>query len=113
MTENQPGKPNYREFMRARRPELYSDTLKVEISEMDRRQFEFHLHSLTSRKEEVAFENFARALAEKELCPNLIPQTGPTGGGDSKVDTETPRQSLRSGTRGIHRDRPPRDGPLQ
>lgn len=28
-------------------------------------------------------------LAEKELCPNLIPQTGPTGGGDSKVDTET------------------------
>lgn len=75
--------------MRARRPELYSDTLKVEISEMDRRQFEFHLHSLTSRKEEVAFENFARALAEKELCPNLIPQTGPTGGGDSKVDTET------------------------
>jgi hypothetical protein len=81
--------PNYREFMRARRPELYSDTLKIEESEMDRRQFEFHLHSLTSRKEETAFENFARGLAEKELCPNLITQTGPTGGGDSKVDTET------------------------
>lgn len=75
--------------MRARRPELYSDTLNIEETEMDRRQFEFHLHSLTSRKEETAFENFARALAEKELCPNLIPQTGPTGGGDSKVDTET------------------------
>jgi hypothetical protein len=75
--------------MRARRPELYSDTLTVEVSEMDRRQFEFHLHSLTTRKEETAFENFARALAEKELCPNLLPQTGPTGGGDSKVDTET------------------------
>ncbi|MDC7714424.1 hypothetical protein PQU96_09820 [Vogesella sp. LYT5W] len=89
MTENKPGKPSYREFMRARRPELYSDTLNVEESEMDRRQFEFHLHSLTSRKEETAFENFARALAERELCPNLIPQTGPTGGGDSKVDTET------------------------
>lgn len=89
MTKNNPNQPNYREFMRARRPELYSDTLKVEESEMDRRQFEFHLHSLTSRKEETAFENFARALAEKELCPNLIPQTGPTGGGDSKVDTET------------------------
>ncbi|WP_156440999.1 hypothetical protein [Burkholderia sp. ABCPW 14] len=81
--------PSYREFMRARRPELYSDTLHVEVGEMDRRQFEFHLHSLTSRKEEIAFENFARVLAEKELCPNLIPQTGPTGGGDSKVDTET------------------------
>ena len=24
-----------------------------------------------------------------ELCPNLLPQTGPTGGGDSKVDSET------------------------
>lgn len=81
--------PSYREFMRARRPQLYSDTLHTEVGEMDRRQFEFHLHSLTSRKEETAFENFARVLAEKELCPNLIPQTGPTGGGDSKVDTET------------------------
>ncbi|HFK9515971.1 TPA: hypothetical protein ACIR4Z_001750 [Pseudomonas aeruginosa] len=81
--------PSYREFMRARRPGLYSDTLHVEVGEMDRRQFEFHLHSLTSRKEETAFENFARVLGEKEICPNLIPQTGPTGGGDSKVDTET------------------------
>lgn len=89
MPQNNPNKPSYREFMRARRPELYSDTLSVEEREMDRRQFEFHLHSLTSRKEETAFENFARALAEKELCPNLIPQTGPTGGGDSKVDSET------------------------
>ncbi|MGY4206836.1 hypothetical protein ACVK00_000206 [Burkholderia sp. PvR073] len=80
--------PSYREFMRARRPQLYSDTLHAEVGEMDRRQFEFHLQSLTSRKEETAFENFARVLAEKELCPNLIPQTGPTGGGDSKVDTE-------------------------
>lgn len=80
---------SYREFMRARRPQLYSDTLHAEVGEMDRRQFEFHLHSLTSRKEETAFENFARVLAEKELCPNLIPQTGPTGGGDSKVDTES------------------------
>ncbi|MCK4783141.1 MAG: hypothetical protein KAV87_05270, partial [Desulfobacteraceae bacterium] len=34
-------------------------------------------------------EHFCRRLAEKELCPNLLPQTGPTGGGDSKVDTET------------------------
>jgi hypothetical protein len=89
VTKNKLNQPSYREFMRARRPEFYSDTLNVEESEMDRRQFEFHLHSLTSRKEEIAFENFARALAEKELCPNLITQTGPTGGGDSKVDTET------------------------
>ncbi|NIK00676.1 hypothetical protein [Xanthomonas cannabis] len=87
--ENGIAKVSYRKFMRARRPELYSDTLHADIGEMDRRQFEYHLQTLTSRKEETAFENFARLLAEKELCPNLIPQTGPTGGGDSKVDTET------------------------
>lgn len=87
--DNGIAKVSYRDFMRARRPELYSDTLHADVGEMDRRQFEYHLQSLTSRKEETAFENFARLLAEKELCPNLIPQTGPTGGGDSKVDTET------------------------
>lgn len=80
---------SYSDFMRARRPELFSDTLVTEEGSMDRQQFEYHLDSLTQRKQEAAFETFARALAEKELCPNLLPQTGPTGGGDSKVDTET------------------------
>jgi hypothetical protein len=51
--------------------------------------FENHLETLTNRKQENDFEHFCRKLAEKEICPNLIPQTGPTGGGDSKVDTET------------------------
>ncbi len=51
--------------------------------------FGYHLETLTSRKEEGLFETFARRLCEKEVCPNLVPQTGPTGGGDSKVDTET------------------------
>ncbi|MGH8777861.1 hypothetical protein [Paraburkholderia sp.] len=76
-------------FMRARRPELYSDSILVEERGMDRSQFEFHLHTLTQRKEETRFEHFCRRLGEKELCPNLLPQTGPTGGGDSKVDSET------------------------
>ena len=35
------------------------------------------------------FEEFCRHIAEVEICPNLLPQTGPTGGGDSKVDSET------------------------
>ncbi len=35
------------------------------------------------------FERFARKLCEREICPNLVPTTGPTGGGDSKVDSET------------------------
>jgi len=50
---------------------------------------EYHLSTLTSRSQEVKFEHFARRLAELEICPNLLPQTGPTGGGDSKVDSET------------------------
>ncbi|HSH83041.1 MAG TPA: hypothetical protein VLA19_31295 [Herpetosiphonaceae bacterium] len=56
---------------------------------MPREMFEYHLETLTSRKEETTFEHFCRALAERGICPNLVPQSGPTGGGDSKVDTET------------------------
>lgn len=77
------------EFMRARRPELFSDTKIVGEPQLTREVFEYHLDTLTSRKQEIEFEYFTRRLAEKELCPNLIPQTGPMGGGDSKVDTET------------------------
>ena len=50
---------------------------------------EYHLETLTSRSQETEFENFARALIKLEVCPNILPQTGPTGGGDSKVDSET------------------------
>lgn len=77
------------DFMRARRPELYSDTQFVDDPALNRSQFEFHLDTLTQRKDEIRFEHFCRKLAEKELCPNLLPQTGPTGGGDSKTDAET------------------------
>ncbi|QLE59999.1 hypothetical protein [Nostoc sp. TCL26-01] len=77
------------DFMRARRPYLFSDTQVVGKSLLDRSFLEYHLETLTNRKQELEFENFCRKLAEKELCPNLLPQTGPTGGGDSKVDSET------------------------
>ena len=78
-----------RDFMRARRPELYSDSVTEREPVVDVAFLHFTLAQVTERKEEVAFEHFCRKLAEKEICPNLIPQTGPTGGGDSKVDTET------------------------
>lgn len=77
------------DFMRARRPELYSDSVADPKPHLDRVHLEYYLDTLTQRKEELRFEHFCRRLAEKELCPNLLPQTGPTGGGDSKVDTET------------------------
>ena len=85
--ENKPYSP--KEFLRARRPEKFSDSLVEENPILDRSILEYQLDSITSRKQEVNFEAFAHRLAERTICPNLIPQTGPTGGGDSKVDTET------------------------
>lgn len=78
-----------REFLRARRPERFSDSVTEPVSELDRSILEYHLQSLTSRSQETEFEQFARALIRCDVCPNLLPQTGPTGGGDSKVDSET------------------------
>ena len=77
------------DYLRARRPERYSDSILTEEPEVTQDILEYHLETLTSRSQEKEFEHFARKLAEKELCPNLLPQTGPTGGGDSKVDSET------------------------
>lgn len=76
-------------FLKQRRPENFSDTEIVQTPILDRAMFEYFLDTLTSRSEEVHFENFARELAKRELCPNILPHTGPTGGGDSKVDAET------------------------
>lgn len=75
--------------MRGRRPEQFSDSRVEENIELDAGFLEYKLESITSRSEEKQFEHLARRLAERLICPNLIPQTGPTGGGDSKVDTET------------------------
>lgn len=76
-------------FMRLRRPEQFSDSYQSEAVSLDKSFFEYHLDTITNRSDEKSFEHFCRKLAQKEICPNLIPQTGPTGGGDSKVDTET------------------------
>lgn len=81
--------PNPSELMRARHPDLFSDTRLDKSVSLPKAIFEYHLDTLTSRKQEYEFEHFCRKLAEKEICPNLRVQTGPTGGGDSKVDTET------------------------
>lgn len=76
-------------FMRARRPERFSDSVVDSEPNLDRSLLEYCLSTITSRSQETAFATFARRLAELEICPNLLPQTGPTGGGDSKVDSET------------------------
>jgi hypothetical protein len=78
-----------RELLRARRPEQFSDSVIIEESQLDRATLDHHLETLTNRNQETELERFARALAEREICPNLLPQTGRRGGGDSKVDSET------------------------
>jgi len=77
------------DFMRARRPKLFSDSKISRELKLPPAVLDHYLDSLTSRKQEGDFEYFCRRLAQEEICQNLLPQTGPTGGGDSKVDTET------------------------
>ncbi len=76
-------------FLKQRCPELFSDTIAINEPLLDRLQLEYHLSTLSSRSQEIDFEHFAKAICEVEICPNLLPHTGPTGGGDSKVDSET------------------------
>ncbi|MDX1189335.1 hypothetical protein GOL88_31020 [Sinorhizobium medicae] len=75
--------------MRIRRPERYSDSERVDAYRLSESELRNHLDTLTDRNQHKDFENFCRKLCERELAPNLRPQTGPEGGGDGKVDTET------------------------
>ena len=77
------------EYYRTRHPDLFSDTTIETGPLLGKDFFEWHLATLTQRKHEIVFEDFCRRLAELEICPNLKPQTGPTGGGDSKTDAST------------------------
>lgn len=77
------------ELMRVRRPERYSDSERVDAYRLSESELRNHLDTLTDRNQHKDFENFCRKLCERELAPNLRPQTGPEGGGDGKVDTET------------------------
>ena len=77
------------QYMRDLRPEYYSDTQNRDAYILDQSTLEYHLDTLTSRNQTHDFEIFARKLCERAICPNLRPQTGPEGGGDSKADSET------------------------
>lgn len=78
-----------KEFMKMRRPGRFSDTVISKKGALNRSILEYKLDVLTSNSQEQAFQNFCFKLAQLEIAPNLRPQTGPTGGGDSKADTET------------------------
>ena len=77
------------EFYKKLHPEQFSDSVLIKKGNLDRDMLDYYLESITSKNLEKTFEEFCRKLAELEVCPNLLPQTGPTGGGDSKVDSET------------------------
>jgi hypothetical protein len=77
------------EFYRLRRPEYFSDSETIYDIELPKEQLAFELSQITTNQKHDEFENLCRKLAEKTICPNLIPQVGPTGGGDGKTDSET------------------------
>jgi hypothetical protein len=81
--------PKPSEMMRSKRPYLFSDSAKTEAYNLSQVELSHHLDTLTDRNQHKDFENFCRKLSERELCPNLRPQTGPEGGGDGKIDSET------------------------
>lgn len=77
------------EFYRMRRPEVFSDSEILNEVELPQEVLAFELNNITTNQKENDFEFLCRRLAEKFISPNLIPQVGPTGGGDGKTDSET------------------------
>lgn len=76
-------------YMKGRRPERFSDSIIKEKGSLGRDFLEFTLSNLKRKSKELAFEDFAKKLCEKVICPNLLEQTGPVAGGDGKTDTQT------------------------
>jgi len=87
MRNNLKNRPS--EFYRLRRPEYFSDTETIHTVELPREQLALELSQITTNQKQDEFETLCRRLSEKLITPNLIPQVGPTGGGDGKTDSET------------------------
>lgn len=75
------------QLYRKMRPEYFSDSER--IRKMSREQFKYYLSTISSSMKQDAFEEFTRRCVTKLITPNVIPQTGPTGGGDAKADLIT------------------------
>lgn len=76
-------------YYRERHPELFSDTKVVYKASLKKEQFQYILSRLSVDMKQDLFENFCKSLIMKFVTPNIIPQTGPAGGGDGKTDLET------------------------
>ncbi len=77
------------EFYKIRRPEYFSDSEIINETVLPREVLAFELSKISTNQKQDEFETLCRRLAEKFITPNLIPQVGPTGGGDGKTDSET------------------------
>lgn len=85
----QEAKFSSKEFLKRRRPEKFSDSTIKETGSLDRVVLEHFISTLNTRNQELQFEDFAKRICEKIICPNLLEQTGPVAGGDGKTDTQT------------------------
>lgn len=81
--------PTPSQFYRNRRPEYFSDSKTESKVLLTKEQLAFEISQISTNQKHDNFENLCRRLAEKLISPNLIPQVGPTGGGDGKTDSET------------------------
>lgn len=72
-----------------RRPEYFSDSEIIYEVKLPKEQLAFELSQISKNQKQDEFENLCRKLADKFIALNLIPQVGPTGGGDGKTDFET------------------------
>lgn len=77
-----------KELLKKLHPNQFSDSKEIDKIECPRELLDFHLTKLSEQNKHFDFEDFIRNLLEREVCPNLIEETGPAGGGDGKVDTE-------------------------
>lgn len=77
-----------RDLLKKLHPNQFSDSKVIDKIECPRELLDFHLSKLSEQNKHFDFEDFIKNLLEREICPNLIEETGPAGGGDGKVDTE-------------------------
>ena len=75
------------QFYRKMRPEYFSDSHTEKAMGED--MFCFYMNNLSKNMKQDQFEEMTRQMVGKLVTPNLIPSTGPAGGGDGKTDLET------------------------
>ena len=75
------------QFYRKMRPEYFSDSHTEKAMGED--MFSFYMSNLSKDMKQNQFEEMTKQMVGKLVTPNLIPSTGPAGGGDGKTDLET------------------------